>query len=63
MLEEQRCRPVQERMSRQLRPPDETDELKVHQRLQVCGHVHTAYVLYFALRQRLAVCYDRQGLE
>ena len=50
-------------MPRKLGAPDEAYELQVHQRLEVCRDVDAAYVLYLALRERLPVGYDGEGLE
>ena len=63
MLEEHLRRAVEERMSRELRPADEPDELEVHQRLDVARHVHAADLLDLALRDGLAVRHDRKRLE
>ena len=50
-------------MSGKLRLADETNELHVHQRLQVRRHVHAADVLDLALGERLAIGNDGECLE
>ena len=50
-------------MSGKLRPPDEADQLEIHQRLYVRRDVDAAYVLYLALRYGLAVCDYRKRLK
>ena len=63
MLQEERRRAVEERMARKLRLADETDQLEVHQRLDVRRNVHAADLLDLALGDRLAVGDDGERLE